>query len=338
MTKKKSNELAIALKGFFCNYLPRLKGVSRHTLKSYRDSLKFLLLFLARDNGSVNALSFEDVDVNRIAAFLEHLETDRHNSIGTRNIRLAAIHSFFRYVASMFPENVFLAQQVLSIPFKRMCTRSIEYLEFEELVAVLEQIDRSTLNGRRDYALITLMFNTGARVQEIVDLKTNDLHLSTPFQVHIFGKGRKERVCPIWANTADILRKYLEERGINQSKPVTLFMNHLGTPLTRFGIRYILEKYVRKAAENNPSLKGKRLHPHSIRHSTAVHLLRSGVDIVTIANWLGHVSIDTTNKYVAIDLEMKRKAIEKTAQPSGKSVSHALWRNSPDTLAWLESL
>jgi integrase/recombinase XerD len=338
MTKKKSNELAIALKGFFCNYLPRLKGVSRHTLKSYRDSLKFLLLFLARDNGSVNALSFEDVDVNRIAAFLEHLETHRHNSIGTRNIRLAAIHSFFRYVASMFPENVFLAQQVLSIPFKRMCTRSIEYLEFEELVAVLEQIDRLTLNGRRDYALITLMFNTGARVQEIVDLKTNDLHLSTPFQVHIFGKGRKERVCPIWANTADILRKYLEERGINQSKPVTLFMNHLGTPLTRFGIRYILEKYVRKAAENNPSLKGKRLHPHSIRHSTAVHLLRSGVDIVTIANWLGHVSIDTTNKYVAIDLEMKRKAIEKTAQPSGKSVSHALWRNSPDTLAWLESL
>jgi integrase/recombinase XerD len=338
MTKKKSNELAIALKGFFCNYLPRQKGASRHTLKSYRDSLKFLLLFLARDNGSVNALSFEDVDVNRIAAFLEHLETDRHNSIGTRNIRLAAIHSFFRYVASMFPENVFLAQQVLSIPFKRMCTRSIEYLEFEELVAVLEQIDRSTLNGRRDYALITLMFNTGARVQEIVDLKTNDLHLSTPFQVHIFGKGRKERVCPIWANTADILRKYLEERGINQSKPVTLFMNHLGTPLTRFGIRYILEKYVRKAAENNPSLKGKRLHPHSIRHSTAVHLLRSGVDIVTIANWLGHVSIDTTNKYVAIDLEMKRKAIEKTAQPSGKSVSHALWRNSPDTLAWLESL
>ena len=338
MTKKKSNELAITLKGFFCNYLPRLKGASRHTLKSYRDSLKFLLLFLARDNGSVDALSFEDVDVNRIAAFLEHLETDRHNSIGTRNIRLAAIHSFFRYVASMFPENVCLAQQVLSIPFKRMCTRSIEYLEFEELVAVLEQIDRSTLNGRRDYALMTLMFNTGARVQEIVDLKANDLHLSTPFQVHIFGKGRKERVCPIWAKTADILRKYLEERGINQSKPVTLFMNHLGTPLTRFGIRYILEKYVRQAAENNPSLKGKRLHPHSMRHSTAVHLLRSGVDIVTIANWLGHVSIDTTNKYVAIDLEMKRKAIEKTAQPFGKSVLHTSWRNSPDILTWLESL
>jgi integrase/recombinase XerD len=338
MTKKKSNELAIALKGFFCNYLPRLKGTSHHTLNSYRDSLKLLLLFLARDNGSVDALSFEDVNVNRVAAFLEHLETERHNSIGTRNIRIAAIHSFFRYVASMFPEHVCLAQQVLSIPFKRMCTRSIEYLEFEELVAVLEQIDRSTLNGRRDYALMTLMFNTGARVQEIVDLKTNDLHLSTPFQVHIFGKGRKERVCPIWAKTADILRKYLEERGINQRKPVTLFMNHLGTPLTRFGIRYILEKYVRKAAENNPSLKGKRLHPHSMRHSTAVHLLRSGVDIVTIANWLGHVSIDTTNKYIAIDLEVKRKAIEKAVQPSGKSVLHASWRNSPDLLTWLESL
>jgi len=338
MTKNKSSELAIALKGFLCNYLPRLKGASRHTLKSYRDSLKFLLLFLARDSGLVNTLSFEDVDVNRIAAFLEYLETDRHNSIGTRNIRLAAIHSFFRYVASMYPEHVYLAQQVLSIPFKRMCTRSIEYLEFEELVAVLEQIDRLTLNGRRDYALITLMFNTGARVQEIADLKTSDLHLSTPFQVHIFGKGRKERVCPIWAKTADIFRKYLEERGVNQNKPVSLFMNHLGTPLTRFGIRYILGKYVRKAAENTSSLKRKRLHPHSMRHSTAVHLLRSGVDLVTIANWLGHVSINTTNKYVAIDLEMKRKAIEKAAQPFGKSVLHESWRNSPDILTWLESL
>jgi len=338
MTKKKSNELAIALKSFFCNYLPRLKGVSRHTLNSYRDSLKFLLLFLARDNGSVNALSFEDVDVDRVTAFLEYLETERHNSIGTRNIRLAAIHSFFRYVASMFPEHVCLAQQVLSIPFKRMCTRSIEYFEFEELAAVLEQIDRSTLDGQRDYALITLMFNTGARVQEIVDLKANDLYLSTPFQVHIFGKGRKERVCPIWAKTADILRQYLEERRINPSKAVTLFLNHLGTPLTRFGIRYILGKYVRKAVKTTPSLKGKRLHPHSMRHSTAVHLLRSGVDIVTIANWLGHVSIDTTNKYIAIDLEMKRKAIEKAAQPFGKPVLHASWRNSPDILTWLESL
>ena len=338
MTKKKSNELAIALKGFFGNYLPQLKGSSRHTINSYRDSLKFFLLFLARNNGSVDTLSFEDVDVNRVADFLEHLEMERHNSIGTRNIRLAAIHSFFRYVASMFPEHVCLAQQILSIPFKRMCTRSIEYLEFEELTAVLEQIDHSTLDGRRDYALMALMFNTGARVQEIVDLKANDLHLSTPFQVHIFGKGRKERVCPIWAKTAGILRKYLEERRINASNPVTLFMNHLGTPLTRFGIRYILEKYVSKAAENNPSLKNKRLHPHSMRHSTAVHLLRSGVDIVSISNWLGHVSIDTTNKYIAIDLEMKRKAIEKAAQPSGKSRLQASWRNSPEILTWLESL
>jgi len=335
MTKKKSNEFATALKGFLCDYLPRLKGASRHTLTSYRDSLKLFLIFLARGNGSVDILSFEDVNANRIVDFLEHLETERHNSIGTRNIRLAAIHSFFRYVAGMFPEHVSLAQQVLSIPFKRMCTRSIEYLEFEELAAVFEQIDRSTLDGRRDYALMTLMFNTGARVQEIVDLKANDLHLSSPFQVHIFGKGRKERVCPIWAKTADILRRYLEERNIDPNTPVTLFTNHLGTHLTRFGIRYILAKYVRKAAENNSSLKGKRLHPHSMRHSTAVHLLRSGVDIVTIAHWLGHVSINTTNKYVAIDLEMKRKAIEKAAPLSG---NHASWRNEPDILTWLESL
>ena len=338
MTKKKSNELAIALKGFFCDYLPRLKGTSLHTVHSYRDSLKLLLLFLARGNGSVDALSFGDVDVNRIVAFLEHLETERHNSIGTRNVRLAAVHSFFRYVASVFPEHLRLSQQILSVPFKRMYTRAIEYLEFEELTAVLEQIDRSKPDGRRDYALLTLMFNTGARVQEIVDLKANDLHLSAPFHVHIFGKGRKERVCPIWAKTAQILRKYVEEQGIDPRKPVTLFTNHLGTPLTRFGIRYILAKYVRKAAENHPSLKGKRLHPHSMRHSTAVHLLRSGVDTATIANWLGHVSTDTTNKYATIDLDMKREAIAKAAPPHVKSVLHSSWRNDPHILTWLESL
>jgi site-specific recombinase XerD len=338
MNKKKSNELGIALRGFFCDYLPQLKGMSPHTIHSYRDSLKIMLLFLSRDNGSVDSLCFGDMTVNRIEAFLNHLETQRHNSTGTRNIRLSAVHSFFRYVATTFPEYLHLSQQILSVPFKRMRTRAIEYLEFEELEAVLDKVDRSKPDGRRDYALFTIMFNTGGRVQEIVDLKANDLQLSSPFSIHIFGKGRKERICPIWAKTAHVLHEYVEERGIDHRKPVTLFTNHLGTPLTRFGVRYILAKYIRKAAENHPSLKAKRLHPHSMRHSTAVYLLKSGVDLVSIANWLGHASTNTTNKYATVDLDMKREAIAKAAPPHAESVSHSLWRKNPDILAWLESL
>jgi len=219
-----------------------------------------------------------------------------------------------------------------------MSTRAIEYLEYNELMAVLDVIDRLTPDGRRDYALVILMFNTGARVQEIVDLRANDLKLSPPFSVHIFGKGRKERICPIWTNTAHILSQYVEERGIDIRKPVTVFINHLGTPLTRFGIRYILSKYIQKASKSQPSLKTKRLHPHSMRHSTAIYLLKSGNDLATIASWLGHASINTTNKYTTIDLDMKREAISKANPLGADSVSSSSWRDDPDILSWLESL
>lgn len=336
--KKKSDQMGLALKGFFSDYLPRLKGTSRHTICSYRDSLKLFLLYLAGDNGSVEKLSFCDIDTKKIETFLDYLETERNNSIGTRNIRLAAIHSFFRYVASSFPDQLHLAQQILNLPFKRMSTRPVEYLEFEELTAILNQINRSKADGRRDYALLVLMFNTGARVQEIIDLRASDLHLSSPFSVHIFGKGRKERVCPIWTKTAKLLREYVEERGIDLTKPAAIFTNHLGTPLSRFGVGYILTKYVRKAAETHPALKSKRLHPHSIRHSTAVYLLKSGVEMASIANWLGHASQNTTNKYATVDLDMKREALAKASPPSTESALYSSWQNNPNLLAWLESL
>ncbi len=338
MKHTKSNELGFALQGFFHNYLPQLKGMSPHTVHSYRDSLKLLLLFLSRDNGSVDSLRLDDMTVNAIEAFLNYLETQRHNSTGTRNTRLSAVHSFFRYVATTSPELLYQSQQILSIPFKRTRTRAVEYLEFEELEAVLDKVDRSKPDGRRDYALLVLMFNTGARVQEVLDLKADDLRLSSPFCVHIFGKGRKERICPIWAKTAGILNEYIEERGIDLKTPVTVFTNHRGTPLTRFGVRYILTKYVQKAVDTFPSLKVKRIHPHSIRHSTAVHLLKSGVDLANIASWLGHSSTNTTNKYATIDLEMKREAIAKATPPQGESFSPSSWRKDPHILAWLESL
>ena len=238
----------------------------------------------------------------------------------------------------MYPDYLDQSQRILSIPFKRMSTHSIDYLEFDEIMAVFKAIDRSTFDGRRDCALLKLMFNTGARVQEIVDLKANDLQLSRPFSVYIFGKGQKERICPIWPETAQILREYTEEQGIDLRKPVTLFRNHLGRPLTRFGVRYILEKYLRKASLIQPSLKKKSLHPHSIRHSTAVYLLKSGVDLSTIANWLGHASPNTTNKYATMDMEMKQQVLEIAKPLCEENSSPSTWRKDPDILAWLESL
>lgn len=339
MKTRQSNTLGVALRDFFSNYLPQLRGMSAHTILSYRDSLKLLLQFLAQQkNRSVSHLTIEDIGVAEVIAFLDHLEKNRRNGIGTRNIRLSALHSFFRYLACMYPEYLDQSQRILSIPFKHMTTRTVEYLEFEEIMAVLQAADRSQPDGRRDYALLALMFNTGARVQEIVDLKANDLQLSKPFSVRILGKGRKERICPLWAETTHVLREYVEERGIDVRKPVTLFLNHLGKPLTRFGVRYILAKYLRNASDVQPSLEKKRLHPHSMRHSTAVHLLKSGVDLSTIAHWLGHVSVNTTNKYAAMDLEMKRQAIAK-AKPLGDETNpQSSWRQNPDILEWLESL
>jgi len=316
-----------------------MRGMSSHTILSYRDSFKLFLQFLSQQKKrAVSDLDIEGIGVGEVIAFLEHLEMNRHNGIGTRNIRLSAIHSFFRYLSGMYPEYLDKSQRILGIPFKRTSTRIVEYLEFEEVTAVIQAVDRSKANGRRDYALLSLMFNTGARVQEIVDLKANDLQLTKPFSVTIHGKGKKERICPLWPQTAHVVAEYVEERGIDFRKPASVFANYLGGPLTRFGIGYILAKYLRLAAVRRPSLKKKRLHPHSMRHSTVIYLLKSGVDLCTISHWIGHSNINTTNKYARIDLEMKRKAIEKAKPLDCKTNLEASWRKNPDILEWLESL
>jgi site-specific recombinase XerD len=271
--------------------------------------------------------------------FLHHLEVERRNIAATRNVRLAAIHAFFRYCAAEHPERIEHCQRVLAVPFKRTRSRPVEYLEFAEIQAVLGAIDRSTVNGRRDYALLASMFNTGARVQEIVALRVSDLRLESPPHLRLFGKGRKERICPLWSQTADLLRALLAERGTNQPRAdQPLFVNHHGEPLTRFGVRYILAKYCTQARDAVPTLATKRLHPHSMRHSTAVHLLRSGVDIVTISQWLGHASVTTTNRYATVDLEMKRKAIEQARPIDETAAGIALWRSDASILTWLEAL
>ena len=326
------------LHGFFVEYLPRQRALSPHTLCSYRDSIKLLLQFFAERNGDITKLTVEQLTVAHVTAFLQHLETARHNCTGTRNVRLSAIHSFFRYLGGECPELLAQAQRILSVPFKRTSTREIQHLDLDEILAVLGAVDPRTSSSRRDLALLSLMFNTGARVSEIVALQTDDLQMASAPSIVLHGKGRKERICPLWPETVHLLEKMLEERGVKPSESAALFLNHRGLDLTRFGVRLIFRKYVRKAAKSNPTLKNKRLHPHSARHSTAVHLLRSGVDLSTIAHWLGHASVNTTNKYLSVDLEAKREAITKAKPQIIGGLHSAKWRRNTDLIAWLETL
>ena len=253
-------------------------------------------------------------------------------------MRLAALHAFFRYLPSRYPERLEQCQRILAVPFKRSAARPVEYLEYEEIEAVLAEVDRSSPEGRRDYALIATMFNTGARFQEILGLSPADLQLIRPFHARLFGKGRKERFCPLWPQTAQLLRELLAEYGLDPHSPQPMFRNHRGERLSRYGARYILAKYCKQASVSTPSLASKRLHPHSMRHSSAVHLLKAGVDLVTISHWLGHASVNTTNRYTSVDLEAKREAISKIALPDdGRSVGTS-WRTDPSILKWLESL
>jgi integrase/recombinase XerD len=334
-----SNALALSLHDFFDRYLPQLRVMSAHTLHSYRDSLKLLLTFVAaRRKKDVAGLGFDDIGPSEVIGFLQYLENARHNIPATINVRLAGIHSFFRFAASSHPDMLDQAQRILGIPFKRAPLPVVEYLESEEIEAVLATIDRKTVDGRRDYTLLATMFNTGGRVQEILDLRPYDLKLEKPHHVRLFGKGRKERLCPIWTQTAELLKAFLSERKIEPASRDLLFCNHRGRPLTRFGVRYILNKYCRRAKQNVPALAAKRLHPHSVRHSTAVHLLQSGVDMTTISNWLGHASIDTTNRYATVDLKMKRAALAKADPVGNKPRGSASWRRNVNILDWLESL
>jgi integrase/recombinase XerD len=332
------NALAGTLRKFFGDHRPTIRGMSPHTMRSYRDGLALLLRFLATATGRpVATLDMPDVTGEHVIAFLQHVEQHRGVTAATRNVRLAAIHTFARFLAAQEPLYLDQAQRLLAIPFKRARPRPIAYLEYEEIAAVLASVDRSPRAGRRDYTLLAAMFNTGARVQEILDLRAGDLQLTKPYQVRLMGKGRKVRWCPLWSQTAQLVRAWCLERHLDLRSDAPVFVNQRGLPLTRYGVRFILAKHIRHAAQNQPSLMTKRLHPHSLRHSTAVHLLKSGVDLTTIAHWLGHASVNTTNRYVTVDLDLKRKALARAA-PLGRSRSSRAWRHDASVLEWLEAL
>lgn len=306
-------DLGRELVRFFEEFLPAQRGLSPNTVRGYRDALLLLLQFAAADSRrAIDRLEVSDLTAERVIRFLDFLETGRGNGIATRNARLGAIHVFARFLATRKPEYLGSLQRVIGLPYKRGAREApIEYLERGEIEAVLQSIDRGNALGRRDYALFALMFNTGARVQEALDVRRRDVRLDAPPQVRLHGKGNKVRLCPIWPPTARLLRSLIDESPVPDGDPADarLFSNARGGPLTRFGVRYLLRRYVAEAAQRAPSLSGKSIHPHSLRHSTAIALLKAGVDFATISQWLGHANLNTTMRYARADIDLKRQAI-----------------------------
>ncbi len=302
------------LQVFFTEYLLGYKRASLQTVAAYRDTFRLLLRFLSKTCSRQPAqLSFEDVNVASVLAFLDHLEVERKNSIRSRNARLAAVRSFFRFVAFRDPEQVALAAQLLAIPIKRASRRLVGHLTREEMDAVIAAPVRTCRAGRRDHALLVTLYNSGARVSEIAAIRRSQIVFDTTTSLVLHGKGRKERSVPLWAKTARILETWLKE--IGGSPDDFAFPNARGGPLTRDGVRYILDKAVDVAAERCLSLRSKQVTPHVVRHTTAMHLLQAGVDCSVIALWLGHESLETTHIYLEADLKTKQTALGKLAQP-----------------------
>jgi integrase/recombinase XerD len=310
MNRLSPPDLGRIVVSFFEEYLPEQRGMSIHTIRSYRDSVVLWLQFAARDAGRrLETLGIADLTPERVERFLEHLEADRGNSIGTRNARLAAMHTFVRHVGAKHPEQLGLVQSIRNIPFKRGAPQApIDYPESADIKALMNHIDRRTPTGQRDFALFALMFNTGARVQEILNLRVRDLRLDPPEQVRLHGKGEKIRLCPLWPRTARLVRDLIATQAPDSPDPAAarVFRNRNGGPLTRFGVRYLLRKHL---PDYRSPTQGRRIHPHALRHATAVHLLKSGVEFATISQLLGHASITTTMRYARADLDLKRQAL-----------------------------
>ena len=305
------------LQFFFTDYLVKQRRVSLQTVASYRDTFRLLLKFIQHETGIEPAsLRIAQLDARAILRFLDGLENDRGNSVVSRNLRLTAIRSFYRMVALHDPTSTGLATQIQAIPLKRADTRLREYLTREEMDAILDSIDRTQWRGRRDYALLLTLYNSGARVSEISALRQGQITLSGKSYVHLHGKGRKERVVPLWPRTARILKEWFRELGFREQ--AVAFPGIRGEALSRFAIYLLLRKTVERAHSRCPSLRKKRVSPHVLRHGTAMALLQSGVDIAVIALWLGHESIETTNKYLHADLSIKEKALAKVQPLGGK--------------------
>lgn len=327
------------VQSFLTEYLPHQRGASPHTVRSYRDALKLLFEFVARRrHRSVASLELADLDADAVAGFLDQIETERSNAATTRNCRRAAIRSFFKHLVRNDVAHSQQYMRVLAIPAKKARQRPSTYVEATDMRAIIAMPDRRTRDGWRDYTLLLLLYNCGARVSEVIDLRWDDLQLVPPRQVRLRGKGKKERLLPLWRETADALRRL---DGVAASRDRQhVFVNRHGQPLTRDGIAYILGKHVAAAAgRERPMLRRKRITPHVLRHSCAVALLQSGTDVTVIRDYLGHASVATTGRYIATNLQMKRDALQTFWKHAGIETAPAkTWKPKPDLLAFLQSL
>jgi len=318
---------------FLLEHLVTERNLSVNTQHSYRDTLRLLLPFAAsKASMSVDRLRVVDISPVAVRQFLAYVERERRCGIGTRNQRLAAVHALARFIGEHSPEHIAWCGQIRLIPHKRGTRALISYLTEAEMRALLGAPARTTAQGYRDYVLLLFLYNSGARASEAASLRIQDLDTRSRL-VRITGKGNKQRVCPLWPETLGHLRRLIAER----SKDEPLFLNRLRQPLTRFGIHTLVERHAAHAAEHEPSLRSKRISPHTIRHSTATHLLRAGVDINTIRGWLGHASINTTNVYAEVDLDAKAKALAACA-PGTTGKSRLPWKSAAGVMEFLRTL
>lgn len=337
MTRRDVPDLAALLQSYFREHLSRVRGASPHTLRSYRDAVRLFLVFLAARLGrDVDRIGLDDFHAEHVLAFLDHLESRRGNDPATRNSRLAALRSFFGHLLRHDPTRAANYHRVLALPAKRVRSQPASYLEPEDVRVLLSKPDPSTALGARDMALLLFLYNTGARVGEALGVRPADLHLASPAQVRLHGKGGKDRLCPLWRETASALARVLHADARGDE---TVFRSARGRPLSRDGVAHILDKYVRLAARDVPTLARRRVTPHVLRHSCAVALLQSGIDLTVIRDYLGHASVATTNRYVSANLSMKRDVLDAFWRRSGLSPSSpAPWRPPAAVLAILDAL
>lgn len=310
----KDNDFPSFLSAFFQKYLSGQRGLSINTIKSYRDTFVIFFRFLnEKENLKPEKLKFQSMTQSMIERFMDWLETEKNCSISTRNQRLAAIHAFIKYVMTHYPEHFDQCRKVIEIPSKKTIIKPPVYLSIEELKCIFQQPDQSTKQGIRDLAMLTLLYDSGCRVQELIDLTWIDLRFEKPATVTLTGKGNKTRIIPLMSDTACILTSYANSITITK-RTVNIFLNKSGHKLSRSGVEYVIEKHAAMAEESIPSLKEKKITPHVYRHSKGMHLTQADVNIVYIRDLLGHSSVQVTERYARADSRSKRDALEKASQ------------------------
>jgi integrase/recombinase XerD len=327
---------------FFIDYLTVQKGLRPASIRSYRDTLRLFLQFVSSDaRRKITRLSLQDLTFGRVKEFLQYLERDRRNHVRTRNQRLAVLHTFFEYIARRVPELLSVSQQVAAIPMKRATPSETTFLERDEISSLLAHLPSEGRYALRERALLMFLYNTGARVQEVADLRVEDLDLEVSPRVRLHGKGDKWRTCPLWQQTANLLRTIIDQAATKDESANAVFVSQSGKPLTRFGIYKIVRRHTDSLWQDKKGAKRRHISPHVFRHTAAMHLLESGVEVNVIRNWLGHVSLETTNRYAEITTRMKEDAL-RVCEPKDDSYEgyprKPIWRNDQNLLSWLDSL